>query len=63
MTAEACVDAAIAGLRAETFIILPHPKVAEYMQLKAANYDRWIGGIAKLRRGVAAARAAFLAKG
>jgi NAD(P)-dependent dehydrogenase (short-subunit alcohol dehydrogenase family) len=62
MTAETCVDAAIAGLRAETFVILPHPKVAEYMQLKAANYDRWIGGMAKLRRGVAAARAAFLAK-
>lgn len=62
MTAEDCVEAAIAGLRAESFVILPHPKVADYMQLKSANYDRWIGGMVKLRRGIAAARAAFMQK-
>ncbi|HTZ69586.1 MAG TPA: SDR family NAD(P)-dependent oxidoreductase [Acetobacteraceae bacterium] len=56
MTPEQCVDAAIAGLRAGTFCILPHPAVADYVKLKAENYDRWIGGMAKLRRRVAAAR-------
>jgi NAD(P)-dependent dehydrogenase (short-subunit alcohol dehydrogenase family) len=61
ITAEACAEAAIAGLRAEKFVILPHPNVAEYMKLKSENYERWIGGMAKLRRRVAAARAAFQA--
>jgi NAD(P)-dependent dehydrogenase (short-subunit alcohol dehydrogenase family) len=59
LTAEQCVDAAIEGLRAEKFVILPHANVADYQKLKAENYDRWIGGMAKLRRRVAAARAAF----
>jgi hypothetical protein len=61
MTAETCVDAAIEGLRAEKFVILPHANVAEYMKLKAENYERWIGGMAKLRRRIAAARAAHFA--
>jgi NAD(P)-dependent dehydrogenase (short-subunit alcohol dehydrogenase family) len=62
ITPEGCVDAAIEGLRAEKFVILPHPNVAEYVKLKAANYERWIGGMAKLRRGIAAARAKYLAE-
>jgi NAD(P)-dependent dehydrogenase (short-subunit alcohol dehydrogenase family) len=59
ITAEQCVDAAIAGLREGRFVILPHANVADYAKLKTDNYDRWIGGMAKLRRKVAAARAAF----
>ncbi len=43
-------DAAIAGLEREAFLILPHPEVAGYMQNKIGNYDRWIGGMAKLNR-------------
>jgi len=62
LTAEQCVDAAIEGLRAGKFVILPHTNVADYMKLKTENYDRWIGGMAKLRRRVAAARAAFYAE-
>jgi NAD(P)-dependent dehydrogenase (short-subunit alcohol dehydrogenase family) len=61
LTAEQCVDAAIEGLRAETFAILPHPNVAGYTRLKAENYDRWIGGMRKLRRRIAEGRAAHLA--
>jgi NAD(P)-dependent dehydrogenase (short-subunit alcohol dehydrogenase family) len=44
--AEACVQ----GLAEETFMILPHREVEQYRQNKAANYDRWIGGMRKLRR-------------
>lgn len=42
-------DAVVAGIRAETFLILPHPEVAEYFRNKATDYDRWIGGMRRLR--------------
>jgi len=52
ITAEAVADATIEGLRKETFLILPHPNVATYVTKKAENYDRWLGGMAKLRRSI-----------
>jgi len=42
--------AALKAIEAESFLILPHPEVARYWANKVANYDRWIGGMAKLRR-------------
>ncbi len=50
ITAEAVAEATIEGLRREAFLILPHPNVATYVRSKAENYDRWLGGMAKLRR-------------
>ncbi|MCR9126464.1 MAG: SDR family oxidoreductase [Rhodobacteraceae bacterium] len=44
--AEACVET----IRAETFLVLPHPEVLGYMRRKTENYDRWIGGMRKLNR-------------
>ncbi len=38
----------VAALRDETFLILPHPEVLEYLRGKTANYDRWLGGMQKL---------------
>jgi NAD(P)-dependent dehydrogenase (short-subunit alcohol dehydrogenase family) len=35
-------EAVVEGLRAERFLILPHPEVAHYMQRKAADPDRWL---------------------
>jgi len=40
---------ALAGIEQETFLILPHPQVLGYMRKKAENYDRWIGGMAKIQ--------------
>jgi NAD(P)-dependent dehydrogenase (short-subunit alcohol dehydrogenase family) len=44
--AEACVEA----IRAEQFLILPHPEVLDYMRNKTGDYGRWIGGMRKLNR-------------
>jgi NAD(P)-dependent dehydrogenase (short-subunit alcohol dehydrogenase family) len=40
---------ALAGIEQETFLILPHPQVIDYMRKKTENYDRWIGGMAKIQ--------------
>lgn len=45
------------GLAAETFLILPHPQVLTYMQRKTGDYDRWIGGMVRLRDKIAASLA------
>lgn len=44
--AEACLQA----IRDETFLVLPHAEVLDYMRNKTENYDRWIGGMRKLNR-------------
>jgi NAD(P)-dependent dehydrogenase (short-subunit alcohol dehydrogenase family) len=40
---------ALDGIEQETFLILPHPQVLDYMRKKTENYDRWIGGMAKIQ--------------
>jgi NAD(P)-dependent dehydrogenase (short-subunit alcohol dehydrogenase family) len=52
LTAEAVADAVIAGLDSERFLILPHPEVATYVRRKADDHDRWLSGMARLRRGM-----------
>ncbi len=42
----------VEGLRAEKFLILPHPEVERYFQNKANDYDRWIEGMRKLQSSV-----------
>jgi NAD(P)-dependent dehydrogenase (short-subunit alcohol dehydrogenase family) len=44
--------AVVKGLEAESFLILPHEQVTTYMQRKTGDYDRWIRGMVRLRRGV-----------
>jgi NAD(P)-dependent dehydrogenase (short-subunit alcohol dehydrogenase family) len=40
----------VEAIRAERFLILPHPEVQTYIERKAADRDRWLGGMRKLRR-------------
>ena len=46
---EQVADAVVEGLRAETFLILPHPEVREYFRRKGDDYDRWLGGMRRLQ--------------
>jgi NAD(P)-dependent dehydrogenase (short-subunit alcohol dehydrogenase family) len=51
LSADVVSDIAIEGVKAGQFLILPHALVADYMANKARDYARWIGGMAKMRRG------------
>ena len=49
LTPEQVAADALKGIEQETFLILPHPQVLGYMRKKTDNYDRWIGGMAKIQ--------------
>jgi NAD(P)-dependent dehydrogenase (short-subunit alcohol dehydrogenase family) len=49
LTPEQVAQDALAGIEQETFLILPHPMVLDYMRNKVENYDRWLGGMAKIQ--------------
>jgi NAD(P)-dependent dehydrogenase (short-subunit alcohol dehydrogenase family) len=50
LSPEAVADCVIEGLAQERFLILPHPEALQYMQRKASDYDRWLGGMSRLHR-------------
>ena len=50
LPAETAADTIINQALAGQFMILTHPQVAGYMQRKASDYDRWVGGMRKFRR-------------
>ena len=47
----ACV---IETMEREDFLILPHPKVADYMAMKTGDHDRWLKGMGRMRQKFAA---------
>lgn len=50
ISAKSVAEDCLKAIRDETFLILPHPEVLGYMQMKTSNYDRWLGGMRKLNR-------------
>ena len=52
---EEVADHVIDGLRAERFLILPHPEVLTFFRRKADDYDRWLAGMRRLQARVSAA--------
>ena len=48
LTVEQAMDEVVKVMREEKFLILPHPKVLDYMRVKTGDYDRWLGGMQKL---------------
>ena len=45
---EELAETVVEELRKESFLILPHPVVLDYMRNKTTDYDRWIGGMSRL---------------
>jgi NAD(P)-dependent dehydrogenase (short-subunit alcohol dehydrogenase family) len=43
-------EAVLAGIRAEQFLILPHPAVAEHMAVRATQTERWLRGMRRIVR-------------
>lgn len=54
MEPEDLAEVVIEGLHEETFLILPHPQVLEYMRRKTSDYDRWIRGMNRLQQKIEA---------
>jgi NAD(P)-dependent dehydrogenase (short-subunit alcohol dehydrogenase family) len=46
---EDVAEAVVAGLRTEEFLILPHAEVADYERARAADRERWLGGMRRLQ--------------
>jgi NAD(P)-dependent dehydrogenase (short-subunit alcohol dehydrogenase family) len=44
-------DVVAKAVGSDGFLILPHPEVADYYKLRAADPDRWLGGMNKIQRG------------
>jgi NAD(P)-dependent dehydrogenase (short-subunit alcohol dehydrogenase family) len=50
ITPEQVADSVIDGLNEERFLILPHPEVADFFQIKAGDHDRWLRGMQRLHQ-------------
>jgi NAD(P)-dependent dehydrogenase (short-subunit alcohol dehydrogenase family) len=46
---EEVAQAVAEGMHDERFLIIPHAEVGEFFQRKAADYDRWLRGMRRLR--------------
>ena len=52
ITPEEVAETVLQGVIKEQFLILPHAEVEEFMKHKTADYDRWLGGMRKLRSNI-----------
>ena len=52
LTPEAVAEAWVASLADNRFLVLPHPEVAGYYAARAADTDRWLAGMRRLRQKV-----------
>ena len=49
ITPDEAAEEILKGIEAEIFIIHTHPEVKLFVQRKSEDYDRWLGGMRKLR--------------
>ena len=51
---EQVAEVVVEGIRAEDFLLLPHPDVLVHLQRKSADIDRWLAGMRRLQARMAA---------
>ena len=56
LSPEQVAQAAIEGIEHETFLVLPHLEVKDYMRRKTEDRDRWINGMVRLQRRIFGSR-------
>ncbi|HWJ07159.1 MAG TPA: SDR family oxidoreductase [Steroidobacteraceae bacterium] len=49
---DVAATAIVDGLARDEFLILTHPEVRGFLQKKAADYDRWLAGMRRIRAGL-----------
>ncbi|MEQ8898055.1 MAG: SDR family oxidoreductase [Roseovarius sp.] len=49
LTPDAVAETVLQGVTEERFLILPHGQVAQYMQFKSADHDKWLESMRRLR--------------
>ncbi len=49
LEAEQVAEDVVAALEEERYMIMPHTRVKDYLQHKAADYDRWVKGMQRMR--------------
>ena len=52
---EQVADALLAALAAGRFLVLPHPEVHRYYQMRATDPDRWLAGMNRMQQRIEAA--------
>jgi NAD(P)-dependent dehydrogenase (short-subunit alcohol dehydrogenase family) len=52
LTVEQAAQAMADGIEREQFLVLTHPEVLGFFQRKAADYDRWLAGMRRIRAGL-----------
>lgn len=48
ISAEQVAETVMQAFESDTFLILPHPEVATYVERKATDHQRWLGGMQRL---------------
>lgn len=49
LTVEQAAGAIVDGIEQQRFLILTHPEVLGYFQKKASDYERWLGGMRRVK--------------
>ncbi len=53
LTPDEVAELCLAAIRDERFHVLPHPEVATYVERKATDIDRWLGGMRRFQQALA----------